>query len=117
MSLAKNLAMLLGAVLTIVGILGFVMGDGLLLGLFEVDTTHNIVHIASGLVGLWCAMSGPNASKMFLIIFGVIYGVVAAVGFLMGGDILGLFHANTADNWLHAAIAVACLYVGVTSKA
>lgn len=115
MSLAKNFAMLLGAVLTIVGILGFIMPSPLL-GLFEVDMVHNVVHIASGLIGLWAAMSGPNAAKMYLIVFGIVYGVVAALGFLTASPILGLLHVNGHDNWLHAVIAVACLYVGVTAK-
>lgn len=115
MSFAKNFTLLLGAVLLIVGVLGFLLPSPLL-GFFEVDTVHNIVHIASGAIGLWAAMSGPNAAKMFLIVFGVVYGVVAALGFLTASPILGLLHVNAADNWLHTVIAVACLYVGVSAK-
>jgi hypothetical protein len=33
----------------------------------------------------------------------------------MGGDILGLFHVNAADNYLHLAIAAVCLIVGFGS--
>lgn len=115
MSFAKNAALALGAVLTVVGILGFLMPSPLF-GLFEVDTTHSIVHLATGLIGVWAAMSGPNAARMYLIVFGVVYGVVAALGFLTASPVLGLLHVNAADNWLHAVIAVASLYVGVSTK-
>ncbi len=33
-----------------------------------------------------------------------------------GGDILGLFHVNSADNYLHLAIAAASLAVGFSPK-
>lgn len=113
---AKNATLLLGAVLAIVGVLGFLM-ESPLLGYFEVDTTHNVVHLASGLIGLWCAMSGPSASKMFLVVFGVVYALVAVLGFTMASPLLGILHVNAADNWLHALIAVYSLYFGSTAKA
>ncbi len=108
---AKNAALLLGAVLTVVGILGFVLPSPLL-GLFEVDMNHNIVHIVSGVIGLWCAMSGPSASKTFLLAFGVVYALVAVLGFVTASPILGLIHVNAQDNWLHVLIAIYSLYFG-----
>ncbi|MSR87072.1 DUF4383 domain-containing protein [Candidatus Peribacteria bacterium] len=104
----------LGVVLLLVGLLGFFMSSPLL-GLFEVDTLHNIIHIASGLVAL--AVSGNMMyARMYLLIFGLVYLVVALVGFFMGGDILGLFHTNLEDNILHTAIALGCLGVWGGSK-
>ncbi len=111
--LVKPLTGILGLVLTLVGIAGFFV-PGMLL-LFEVDTTHNIVHLASGLIGLFAFNSSQSASRTFLIIFGLVYAVVTIVGFLMGGDILGLFMVNDADNYLHLAIAASCLVVGFGS--
>lgn len=103
----KPLTWILGLVLLVVGILGFVLPSPLL-GFFEVDTMHNVVHILSGVVGLWAASTGYQYSRLFLMIFGIVYGLVAVFGF-MGGSVLGLFMVNMADNYLHAAIAVACL--------
>ncbi len=111
--LVKPLTGILGLVLTIVGIAGF-FTSGMLL-MFEVNMTHNIVHLASGLVGLFAFMSSQSASRTFLIVFGLVYAAVTVIGFAMGGDILGFFHANDADNFLHLAIAAVCLIVGFGS--
>lgn len=112
-SLVRPVTQLLGAVFTLVGIAGFVMGGDMVL-LFEVNTTHNIVHLATGLIGLWAATSGHE--RMFLLIFGLVYAVVAAIGLTQGGDILGFFHANDADNYLHAGVAVVCILLATTRR-
>ncbi len=112
-TLVKPFTWILGVVLLLVGILGFVLPSPLL-GLFEVDTMHNVVHILSGVVGLWAASTGYQYSRLFLMVFGLVYALVAVLGF-MGGSILGLFTVNTPDNYLHAAIAAACLVVAFGS--
>ncbi len=111
--LVKPLTGILGLVLTVVGVAGF-FTSGMLL-IFEVNMVHNIVHIASGLLGLFAFNSSQSASRTFLIVFGLVYGLVTVIGFAMGGDILGLFHANGADNYLHLAISAVCLIVGFGS--
>lgn len=114
-SLVKMLTWILGIVLLLIGILGFILPSPLF-GLFEVDMVHNIVHILSGVVAIIAVSTSESYARLFLIVFGIIYGVVTILGFTMGGDILGLFHANTADNYLHAGISLACLAVGFGSK-
>lgn len=111
--LVKPLTGILGLVLTLAGIAGFFV-PGMLL-IFEVDTLHNIVHLASGLIGLFAFNSSQSASRMFLVLFGLVYAAVTVIGFLMGGDIFGLFMVNMADNYLHLAIAAVCLIVGFGS--
>ncbi len=113
-SLTKSVTWILGVVLVLIGVAGFFV-DGTLL-VFQVDTIHNIVHLLSGVVGIAAASSGEKYSRLFLIVFGIIYGVVTVVGFVNGGDILGLFQVNDADNYLHAAIAVVSLGVGFGGK-
>jgi hypothetical protein len=113
-SLTKTVTWILGVVLLLVGIAGFFV-DGTLL-VFQVDTVHNLVHILSGVIGIAAAMSGDKYSRLFLIVFGIVYAVVTVIGFVMGGNILGLFQVNDADNYLHAAIAVVSLGVGFGSK-
>lgn len=112
--LVKPITGILGLVLTAVGILGFFVSGTLLI--FEVDALHNIIHLASGLLGLFAYNSSQSASRTFLIIFGLVYAAVTIIGFTMGGDILGLFHVNDADNYLHLAIAAVCLVVGFGSS-
>lgn len=111
----KTLTWILGAVLLVVGILGFVMPSPLL-GLFEVDTVHNIVHILSGAIGLWAASTGYQYSRLFLIVFGLVYALVTVLGFTMASPLLGLISVNMYDNYLHAAIAAVCLIVGFGSS-
>jgi hypothetical protein len=111
--LVKPVTWILGAVLLVMGILGFFM-DSPLLGLFEVDLNHNIVHAVSGIVGLLTASQWGRA-RLFLIIFGLVYGAVAVIGLATGG-VFDLIAINQADNFLHLGIAAACLVVGFGAK-
>ena len=113
-NIAKSYALLLGVVLTAVGILGFVGSlapDGRLLGIFAIDNAHNVVHLASGVVGLLAFYAGAGASRLYAGVFGVVYGLVTVLGFIQMTSVLGLITINTADNYLHAAIAIASLAV------
>lgn len=114
-NLAKTYATVLGAVLTLVGILGFVPGlapNGNLLGIFAIDPVHNIIHILSGVVGLAVAFTAKGAyARWYALIFGVVYALVTVIGFIQGSTVLGLIHVNLADNLLHTAIALASLAV------
>lgn len=125
---AQLYALVFGVVLVAVGILGFFYeasfstGDDApregLLGIFDVNGWHNVVHIASGLVGLACAGSWSSA-RLYALGFGAVYLVVALLGFIMGDGevILGLIPVNTEDNVLHVLIAVAGLGAGMASPA
>jgi len=122
--MVKTLGMLFGIVFLAVGILGFVPGvattgaDGMpmLLNIFMVNTVHSIVHIASGVVFLLASMSGAGAARLWFQVFGVIYAVVAVLGFMTpNGMLLGLISNNPADTWLHVVLAVAMLAIGFGS--
>jgi hypothetical protein len=64
-------------------------------------------------VALFAGMTSVAASRIYFRIFGVVYGVVAVMGFLMGdGMLLGLISNNTADTWLHVVIAATSLLLG-----
>ncbi|MFA6095379.1 MAG: DUF4383 domain-containing protein [Candidatus Paceibacterota bacterium] len=104
-----------GIVLLVIGVLGFVPGvttDGSLLGIFDVDALHNVVHVLTGVIAIVVAKKSMDASRMFLKVFGVVYGLVAIVGFAQGDTVLGLFGVNMADNVLHLVIAVLALWLG-----
>lgn len=114
-SLVKSVTWILGIVLLLVGILGFVMPSPLL-GLFDVDKVHNSIHILSGVIAIIAVSSGESMARLFLIVFGVVYGLVTILGFVNAGNILGIFTTNSSDNYLHAAIAIVSLGVGFGSK-
>lgn len=115
----KKVAFIFGVIFLLIGILGFIPGattanaDGmhLLLGLFMVDGTHNVIHITSGVVALLAA-SSERYAKWYLQIFGLVYALVALIGFVQGDTVLGLFMVNPADNWLHTALALGLLGTG-----
>jgi hypothetical protein len=111
-------AKVFGVILLAIGLLGFVPGitsSGHLLGIFHVDTIHNFIHIGSGLAALAAGFSGFKASRTYFIVFGVVYLIIAALGFVYGDrDILGLIANNMADNLLHVAIAGSSLVLGLS---
>jgi hypothetical protein len=115
--MAKTLVMILGVVFVIIGLLGFFM-DSPLLGLFEVDTVHNVVHLLSGVIAIAAAAMGESAAKTYAKVFGLVYALVTVLGFVMGTDekLLGLMVINANDNYLHLLLAVILLYLGFSKS-
>jgi hypothetical protein len=119
--MVKTAALLFGIVFLVIGILGFVPAattpDGMLLGIFHVNTAHNIVHLASGVVFLLCGMAGVGPSRAFFKIFGIVYALVAILGFYYGDNpLLGIISNNTAVTWLHVVLAVVMLFLGFSGS-
>jgi hypothetical protein len=110
---AKTAALIIGVVFLLVGVLGFI--DNPLVsakGIFAVNTEHNLVHLVSGVVILAGAYSGVGAA-LTLKIFGIVYAVVAILGFFTSGNmLLGMILVNAADHWLHVALAIVILAAG-----
>ena len=115
MTLTKA-AIAFGVVFLLIGILGFVPAaapDHMLLGIFHVNAAHNVVHLLSGLAALACGLTSSAASRIYFRIFGVVYGLVAVLGFVQGeGELLGVISNNMADTWLHVVIALTSLALG-----
>lgn len=111
--MAKTLAVAFGVVFVLVGLLGFVsnplVGAG---ALFATDALHNLVHIVLGAILLIVAYSATAQSALWLKIIGVVYFVVALLGFFVSGPVLGIITVNSADNWLHLVLAVALFCSG-----
>jgi hypothetical protein len=121
---AQLYALLFGATLLLAGLLGFIanssfdFGDGIQgddLVIFEVNGTHNLVHIASGLLGLALAGSAAGA-RSYALGFGAVYLLVTIIGFADGSDVLGLIPVDDADNFLHLAIALTGIAAGLASR-
>ena len=114
--MAKTFALLFGVVFLLIGILGFVPAlapNEMLLNIFHVNAAHNVVHLLTGVVALLAGMGGVGAARTFFRIFGVVYGLVAVLGFVVGdGLLLGLISNNMAVTWLHVAIALVSLIIG-----
>jgi hypothetical protein len=121
---AQGYALVIGLSLTVAGILGFFYnasfgtGDGTerdaVLGILDVNAWHNLVHLASGLLGLLVA-SSYSGSRAYALGLGAVYLVVTLLGLIAGdGDeIFNLIPINTEDNVLHLLIGIAGLAAGL----
>jgi hypothetical protein len=107
-----------GAVLVVAGIIGFFYNATFtsdesvrdaVFGLLDVNGWHNVVHILTGVLGLFAFRAGAHAARTYALALGVVYLVVAAWGFVVGdGDsILSIVPVNTEDNILHLLLGVA----------
>jgi len=116
----KKVAIIYGIVFLLIGILGFVPGitvHNMLLGIFHVNVWHNIIHILSGLIAFWVAVTSNRASQIYFQVFGIIYAIVAILGFFYDyRSIFGFIANNPADAWLHTIIAIITLYFGFRKK-
>lgn len=124
----QTAALAVGVVFLLVGILGFVPGitsdydqlsfaghgsGALLLGVFAVSVLHNLVHLAFGVAGLALARTAPGA-RSFLIGGGIVYAVLWIYGLLIDhGSDANFVPVNDADNWLHLALAIGMIALGV----
>jgi Domain of unknown function (DUF4383) len=121
---AKLYATVVGTVLTIGGIVGFFYSASFgspgevdkVLGIFEVNGWHNVVHLATGLLGL---VAVGYAARAYALGMGFLYLVLAIWGLIIGGgdSILGVVPVNSADNVLHLVLGIAGLAAGLATPA
>jgi hypothetical protein len=120
-------AALTGVVFLIVTVAGFIPGvtteygrldtfgapGAKLLGIFGVNWVENLVHLAYGVGGLLLARTARWAWRYF-VGGGALYLLVGLYGFATGthseANLLGV---NAAGNWLHVALSVGMVGVGL----
>jgi hypothetical protein len=124
----QKAATAVAVVFLVVGVLGFIPGittnydtmdlaghqsGPMLLGIFQVSVLHNIVHLLFGIVGLAMARSFSGA-RAYLIGGGAVYAVLWVYG-LVVDDLspANFVPMNTADDWLHLALAAGMILLGV----
>jgi arginine exporter protein ArgO len=123
----QKAAMLFGIVFLLVAVLGFIPGitsdyDRLsefgdvgakVFGIFGVNWLENVVHLLYGVLGLALARTW-NGSRAYFIGGGLVYLVVWLYGLLIdlnsSANIIGV---NSAANWLHFALGVTMLLIGL----
>lgn len=87
-------------------------GYGEALGLFPVNTLHNIVHILFGVWGL-AASRSLGAAVTYARGVAIIYAVLMVMGFIPALDTtFGLVPLYGNDIWLHALLALVAAYFG-----
>jgi uncharacterized membrane protein HdeD (DUF308 family) len=115
--MAKTYCKILGVAMLAAGVLGFAMPR--LMG-FHLTVVHNVIHLATGaLAAYFCFAGAHQGAQNFCRIFGVVYGLVALLGFVAPGllsTILG--HPGLtasdlmADNVFHVFVALSSLAAG-----
>lgn len=126
---APLFATIVGAAFLLVGVLGFIPGittnvgdmefaghdsGAELLGIFQVSILHNIVHLLFGVVGLWAARQGWRVARTYLLAGGAIYLVLWVYGLIVGQeDDANFVPVNTADDWLHFALGLGMIALGL----
>lgn len=123
---ARAYSVVVGAVLVVAGIVGFFYNaeftsdEGVhdaVFGILDVNGWHNVVHIATGALGLVAFAAGAYAARAYAGVLGLVYGAVAVWGFILGDgeSILSIVPVNTEDNVLHLALGAVGLLAAAAS--
>jgi uncharacterized protein DUF4383 len=124
---AQVYALLFGVILVAAGILGFFYeasfstGDSAkydeVLGVLGVNGWHNLVHIATGVIGLAVAGSYAGA-RTYALGFGAVYVALGLIGLFFVDDpglLLDSVPLNAEDNVLHLLIGISGLGAGLAT--
>ena len=129
----RTFALIFGIVFLIVGAGGFIPGltdmtatpaEGVTmrhgygheLGLFPVNTLHNIVHLLFGIWGVLAYRSYAGARTYFRAV-AIIYGLLTVLGLLPATNTtFGLIPIYGNDVWLHALLALVAAYFGWVNR-
>lgn len=110
-------AFVIGLLLIIIAVLGFMPEfnqGGKFLGFFAINSISNIMHLATGVIGMMCGLKNSKTSTYFFIAIGVIYAIMALLGIY--DSTMAIFRfiaADGANNIFHAIIAAIALYFGI----
>jgi len=111
----KTYALVLGAVLVLLGLVGFVNNP--VLGYFGVNALQNVVHLLGGAAVIWFGYKAGAAkpTNMWLGIAGLVLGVLWFIPGV-GGLLTQFFGINAAITYLHLAVGVVSLAVAYGVK-
>jgi hypothetical protein len=124
----QSVALVVGLVFLLVGILGFIPGitsnyddlkfaghdsNAQLLGIFDTSILHNIVHLLFGVAGIVLSKTWDGA-RTFLVGGGAIYLVLFVYGAIFHGEKgSNWIPVNWADNVLHLALGAGMVVLGL----
>jgi hypothetical protein len=117
------MAMVFGVVFSLIGVLGFFPsgapplsvehGHGMALGLFPINTLHNVVHLLFGVLGIAAARGALMSARAYFQLVAVAYALLVILGLLPTTQTtFGLIPIWGNDVWLHALIAAGAAYFG-----
>lgn len=112
-------AQVLGVVLLLIGVLGLLLGDGLLLDILNIDITEDLVHILTGGILAYVGFGrvDAGAARSVVLALGVVYLLVGILGFVVP-MLFGLIPTGYTlfDNLLHLALGVLSLVIALSGR-
>lgn len=119
-------AVVVGATLLLLGILGFTPGitehfddmkfagdrpSARIFGVFQISGLHNLAHLLTGAAGLALARTRPGA-RAYLVGAGIFY-----IGFWLIGFVNHAYSipSNNADDVLHLALGLGMIAIGIAT--
>lgn len=118
MSLVQRITLAFGIVYAAVGVLGFIPGitvpsahpgHGLLLGIFAVNTIHNLAHLLLGGVLIWGGL-GPDRAVTVNRVMAAVFMVLTVASFI--APIVEGVALNPPDTILHFGSMLLTAYLG-----
>jgi hypothetical protein len=118
-------SLVFGVVFLIAGLAGFVPtppppdapplviehGHGLALGLFPINTLHNLVHLLFGALGIAAGLGTLLTARSYFAVVALSYGLLTLLGAIPATrTAFGLVPIWGNDVWLHAALAIGAAY-------
>jgi len=111
---SKSVTTVFGFVFLVTGILGIIPNPLVSPhGIFEVNATHNLVHILTAGLFVAGALASEKAARVILQSIGIAFVGVTILGFLNKGHLLlGLVYFGEAAKWAHLSLALVILVAG-----
>jgi hypothetical protein len=118
----RVIGLIFGVIYIVIGLVGFTATTGvgffattggLLLGIFEVNIAHNLVHLAFGAALFIAALAGPKLSALVNAGAGAVFLLLGLAGLFLVDSPYNFFALNVADNVLHFGSAAVLLAVGL----
>jgi Domain of unknown function (DUF4383) len=133
--MTRTFTLVAGVVFLVAGVLGFIPeitvshvvlympgtngGHEYLLGIFAVDTVHNLINLVIGALGI--AAYYRDQGRLYCQGVGIVCLLIGILGFipalvLGNGMVLGLFHVNLADNVVYVVVGAVAAYFGFAPR-
>ena len=119
--MAKIFALILGVILALLGLLGFISNPFIgMNAVFVAGVAQNLIHIMLGAILLIIAFWFSKNCVQWLKIIGAVTFLFGLIGILTipstGGALLGVVTTNGASNWLNLIAGIVLFIAGIYGK-
>lgn len=110
-------ALMVGIFFLILAVFAWIFAPSgpLLFGVFGTAVTRNIIFSITAILALWAAYRGTDASRLFNMVFGIVYliwGILSFIpGFNNGGVLFDFIHYNWVDNMMEIILGIIGIYL------